>query len=92
MCMTYSFLSCKFITSFSTFSFSFFQAKRVNHCEDYVNFQDIKRQLQENNLNHYLHYKSLVNRHASATHLKSFTGNFCDIVHTHRSFTFQYLR
>ena len=46
--MIYSFLSCKFGTSFSTFSFSYFQIKGVNHCKGYVNCHDIEHQLQEN--------------------------------------------
>ena len=29
------------------FQFSFFQTKRVNHCEGYVNFQDIEYQIQK---------------------------------------------
>ena len=47
MWITYSFLSCKLATSFSLFQFSFFQAKRVNHCEGYVIFHDIELHLQE---------------------------------------------
>ena len=35
---------------FQFFQFSFFQAKRVNYCEVYVDFQYIEGQLQVNNL------------------------------------------
>ena len=40
---------------FQVFQFSFFQAKKVNNCEGYVNFQDTEDQLRENILHHYLH-------------------------------------
>ena len=44
MCITYS---CKLVTNFSTFSFSFFQVKMVNHYEVHAIFQDIEHQIQE---------------------------------------------
>ena len=43
--ITYSFLSCKFPWSFSTFSIFILSGKLVNDCEGYVNFQDIQCQL-----------------------------------------------
>ena len=55
--MTYSVSSCKLVTSFLTVLFSFFLVKMVNHYEVYVIVQDIKHQLQENILPHFLHYK-----------------------------------
>ena len=44
---------------FQLFQFLFFQIKRVNHCEGYVNFQDVEHQLQENTLYHFDHYNFL---------------------------------
>ena len=54
----YSVLSCKLVTSFKTFQFSFFPLKMVSHYEVYVIFQGIEHQLQENILHHSLHYNS----------------------------------
>ena len=49
ICITYSPLSCKFATSFATFSIFILSGKKVNlcHCKGYVNFQDINHQLLE---------------------------------------------
>ena len=38
-------LSCRLATSFSTFQFSFFQLKMVNHCEFHVICKQIQHQL-----------------------------------------------
>ena len=35
----------KFLEVLQLFQFSFFQRKRVNHCESYVKFQDIEHDL-----------------------------------------------
>ena len=57
ICIKYSPLSCKSATKFFNFlNFSFFETKSVNHCEDYVNFQDIEDELQQNILHHFHHY------------------------------------
>ena len=32
----------------------------VNHYENYVDFQDIEKQVQENTLHHFLHYSFLM--------------------------------
>ena len=58
MCMTNPVFSCQLDASFSVFPI-FFQAKKVNHYEDYVNFQDIEHQLQGNIRYHVLHYNFL---------------------------------
>ena len=36
-----------FIISTLNFQFLFFQAKRVNHCESYVDFQDVEHNFKE---------------------------------------------
>ena len=53
MWITNSSLSCKFATIFQLIQFSFFQVKKVNHCEGYVNVQDNEHQLHENMLHHF---------------------------------------
>ena len=63
MWMTYWVLSCKLVTSFSTFRFSFSQVKMVNHCEIHVIFKDIEYHLRENILHHFLHYSFEWNLH-----------------------------
>ena len=63
MCITCSVLSRKLAASFSVFQCSFFQAKTVNHSEDYVNFQDIEHQFQESILYHFPDCKFLQNFH-----------------------------
>ena len=59
MCITYSVLTCKLATSFSTSSISILSVKMVNHNEVYVIFQDIEHQLPGNILNHFLQYSFL---------------------------------
>ena len=57
MCITYSVLEHNLAASVSTFSIFFLagkKAKKVNHCEGYVSFQDAERQLQGNILHHFL--------------------------------------
>ena len=44
---------------FQLFQFSFSQVQMVNHCEGHVIFQHIEHQLQENILQHCLHYSFL---------------------------------
>ena len=65
---------------FKPFQFLFFQVKMLNHHEGDVLFEDIKHQLQENILHHYLH----------CTFFEIF--NFCNIIHPYKLFTSQYLR
>ena len=48
MCIIYSSLSFKFATNFSTFSVLILSGKKLNHCEEYVNFKDTEHQLQGN--------------------------------------------
>ena len=68
---------------FYFFKFSFFQAKRVNHLEVYVNFQDIEYQLQEK-----ISFVTIIVMKyssisvVSSNHLKLPEGNFCDIAQT----------
>ena len=56
MCITYSVLSCKLAQAFRLLQSSFFLVKMVNHYEVHEIFQDIKHQLQENILHHFLHH------------------------------------
>ena len=46
--------------AFQLFQSSFFQVKRINHCEGHVIFKDIEHQLEENILYHFLHYSFLI--------------------------------
>ena len=56
MCITYSSLSCKFVTSFSVFSVFILSGTKGKSCEGYVNFQDIEHQPQDlKNLYFYNH-------------------------------------
>ena len=57
MCITYSVLSYKLATSFS--SFTSFQIKKTNHYEVHVIFENIEHQLEENIFHHFLHYNFL---------------------------------
>ena len=59
MYITYSALSCELVTRLSTFPIFIFLVKMINIYEDYVNFQDIEHQLEENTLHHILHYSLL---------------------------------
>ena len=56
MCITYSVLSCKLGTIFSTFSIFILSGKiLVNHYGVHVILQDIEQQLQEKFRHHFLH-------------------------------------
>ena len=56
MCITYSVLSCKLGTIFSTFSIFILSGKiLVNHYDVHVILQDIEQQLQEKFRHHFLH-------------------------------------
>ena len=56
MWMTYTVLSCKLVTSFSTFSIFILSGKKmVSHYEVHVVFQHIEHQLQKNIFHHFLH-------------------------------------
>ena len=55
MCITYSVLSCKLATSFSTVLIFILPGKKLNHCQGYVNSQKIKQQIQGNILHQYHH-------------------------------------
>ena len=57
MCITYSVLSYKLATSFS--SFTSFQIKKTNHYEVHIIFENIEHQLEENIFHHFLHYNFL---------------------------------
>ena len=60
MCITYSVLSCKLGTIFSTFSIVILSGNiPVNHYDVHVIFQDIQQQLQEKFRHHFLHYSYL---------------------------------
>ena len=56
MFITYSSLSSKFAISFQ---FSIFHGKRINYCDNHVNFQDIELQFQENIVHQFNHYRFL---------------------------------
>ena len=55
MCIIYSSLSFKFATNFSTFSVLILSGKKLNHCEEYVNFKDIEHHLQGNIIHYYIY-------------------------------------
>ena len=57
--MTYSFLSYKLVTSFSTFLIFFLSGKNGKLYEVHVISLGIEDQLQENISHHILHYNSL---------------------------------
>ena len=54
MCIIYIFSHANGLQFPKVFQFSFFEAKRINHCEGHLTFQDIEYQIQENILNYYL--------------------------------------
>ena len=56
MFITYSSLSSKVAISFQ---FSIFHGKRVNCCDNDVNFEDIEHQFQENIVHQFNHYRIL---------------------------------
>ena len=56
MFITYSSLSSKFAISFQ---FSIFHGKRINYCDNHVNFQDTELQFQENIVHQFNHYRFL---------------------------------
>ena len=69
----------------------------VNHCDSHVSVQNIKYNFKKISLITFMNFneifmKSSLNSENSATHLKSFTGNFCDIAEPYKLFIFQYLR
>ena len=63
MCITYSVLSFKLATCFSTSLILLLKAKRVIQCVGYVKFWNIEHQFQENIHHHFHHYSFLWNLH-----------------------------
>ena len=90
---TYSVSLCKLVTTFLTFSISFFLVTIVNHYEVHVIFQDIEYQLREISFITsfvIVFIKSSLDWEVSLIHSDLFTGNFCDIAQPYKLFTFQY--
>ena len=89
-------VSCKVTTTFSTFQFSFLQAKKANHCEGYVQiFKILKMNFKKILFITFFiitFYKAFIKFRNVFNTFKSFTYNFCGIAQPYKLFTSQYLR
>ena len=80
MVITYSVLSCKLATTFSSLPF-----QMVNHYDVPVIIQNIEHQLQEN-----IFYEIFIKLTNIFNSLKFIYWKFCDIAHPYKLFTSQY--
>ena len=94
--MTYSVLSCKLVTSFSTFSIFILSGKNGKSLSSSCSFSgywtSTSRKYPSSFSSLYYFMKSPLNLEVSSIHLILFTESFCDIVQPYKLFKSQYLR